>query len=150
MAKLQLPRDFKEFLRLLNSNSAEYLLIGGYAVNAHGYVRMTNDLDIWVKPCRENASRIDRALREFGFGGTDLDSDLFAKPGKTVRMGVPPMRLELLTLVSGVDFDECYAERETIEIEDLLIPVISLARLRENKAAAGRPKDLLDLDNLPK
>ena len=150
MATPALARDFKEFLKLLNANNAEYLLIGSYAVGAHGYVRATNEMDIWVKASPENALRVDRALREFGFGVADLTPELFAEPGTVVRMGVPPIRLKILTSPSGVEFDSCYAERVMIEIEDVQVPVISLARLRQNKAAAGRPKDLIDLEYLPR
>jgi hypothetical protein len=149
MAIPTLPRDFKEFLKLLGSHGVEYLLVGGYAVGIHGYVRATNDLDIWVKISNRNAGGIDAALREFGFAGSTLSPELFLSPNTVVRMGVPPMRLEILTSVSGVQFDVCYAEREMVGIDELLVPVISLARLRENKAAAGRAKDLADLDILP-
>ena len=150
MAKLQLPQDFKEFLKLLNANSVEYLVIGGYAVGAHGYVRATNDLDIWVKMSQENAERMVRTLREFGFGVSGLNPELFLDPKSLVRLGVPPLRVEILTSVSAVEFDACYAERELVTIEELPIPVMSLACLRANKAGAGRVKDLADLDNLPK
>jgi hypothetical protein len=150
MAIRALTRDFKEFLKLLSSNDVEFLLIGGYAVGAYGFVRATNDLDIWVNAKLENAVKIDRALRQFGFGGAEqLTLDLFVKPNSVVRMGVPPFRIEILTTISGVDFDACYAEKEMIQIEEMLVPVISLARLRENKAASGRLKDLADLENLP-
>jgi hypothetical protein len=150
MAKLQLPRDFKEFLRLLNSNNVDYLLIGGYAVNIHGYVRMTNDIDVWVRPTTPNAERVVRALNEFGYTGSAVSPDLFLKSNSMVRMGVPPLRLEILTTPSGVEFEPCYAERIIVQIEEIPVPVISLARLRENKIAAGRTKDLADLENLPR
>jgi hypothetical protein len=146
---IALARDFKEFLKSLNSNHVEYLLIGGYAVGIYGFVRATNDLDIWVNVSLENAARIDRALREFGFAGTDLVPDLFNAPNKVVRMGVPPIRIEILTSIDGVEFESCYAEKEMIQVEGMMIPVISLARLRENKAASGRMKDLADLESLP-
>ena len=149
MAIPSLPDDFKEFLRLLGSNAIEYLLIGGYAVNIYGYVRTTNDLDVWVNVTPENAAKIDRALRQFGFAGTTLTPDLFLAPNNIVRMGLPPVRIEILTSVSGVEFEACYAEKEMIRMEDLVVPVISLARLRQNKAASGRTKDLADLENLP-
>ena len=149
MAIPALARDFKEFLKSLNSNRVEYLLIGGYAVGIYGYVRATNDLDIWVNTTPENAAAIHRALLEFGFAGDILTSDLFLVPNNIVRMGVPPIRIEILTSVSGVVFGPCYAEKEMIQVEDLMVPVISLARLRENKAATGRTKDLADLENLP-
>ena len=149
MAMPPLPLDFREFLKLFDSNRVEYLLIGGFAVNAYGYIRTTNDLDIWVGISTENAVRIDRALREFGFGNAGLTSDLFLARNSMVRMGVPPMRIEILTTLSGVDFATCYAERKMTQFEEILVPVISLARLRENKAASGRAKDLADLENLP-
>ena len=149
MAIPTLARDFKEFLKLLNSNNVEYLLIGGYAVGIHGYIRTTNDLDIWVGVSPENAARIERVLREFGFAIAALTSDLFLAPNNVVRSGVPPIRIEVLTSISGVQFETCYAEKEMVQIEEMLVPVISLARLRENKAASGRAKDLADLENLP-
>ena len=149
MAIPALARDFKEFLKLLNSNHVEYLLIGGYAVGIYGHVRATNDLDIWVGVGPENAGRIEKALREFGFAAAGLTPDLFLTPNNVVRMGVPPIRIEILTSISGVPFESCYAEKEMIQIEEILVPVISLARLRQNKAASGRAKDLADLESLP-
>ncbi len=149
MAIPALARDFKEFLKLLNSNCVEYLLIGGYAVGIYGYVRATNDLDIWVNLHAENAARIERALREFGFTAKELTSSLFLSPNNVIRMGVPPLRIEILTSISGVDFKSCYAEKERVQIGEVSVPVISLARLRENKKASGRAKDLADLENLP-
>ena len=149
MAIPALARDFKEFLKSLNSNRVEYLLIGGYAVGIHGHIRATNDLDIWVNVSLENAARIDRALREFGFAAAELTSSLFLDPNNVVRVGVPPIRIKILTSISGVKFESCYVEKETIRIEDMVVPVISLVRLRQNKAASGRAKDLADLESLP-
>src|ERR1700689_4423953 len=131
MAIPALARDFKEFLKSLNSNRVEYLLIGGYAVAVHGHVRATNDLDIWVGIHPDNAKRIDRALREFGFASPILAPNLFLAQNKVVRMGLPPVRIEILTSISGVEFEPCYAERETIQVEEIVVPVISLARLRQ-------------------
>jgi len=136
-------------LKLLNSNRVEYLLIGGYAVGIHGHIRATNDLDVWVNVSSENAARIECALREFGFATAGLTSSLFLDRNNVVRMGVPPIRIEILTSVSGVEFESCYAEKEMIRIEEMVVPVISLARLRQNKAASGRAKDLADLESLP-
>ena len=149
MATLALPPDFKEFLKLLNSNSVEYLLIGGYAVGVHGHIRATNDIDIWVKVSSDNAVCIDWALRQFGFAFPDLTPELFLTLDSVVRMGLPPIRIEILTSISGVEFNACYAEKEQIEIEDLIVPVISLAHLRQNKTASARAKDLADLESLP-
>jgi predicted nucleotidyltransferase len=149
MAIPALARDFKEFLKSLNSNHVEYLLIGGYAVGIYGHIRATNDLDVWVKISPENAARIDCALREFGFAAVGLAPGLFLERNNVVRMGLPPIRIEILTSISGVEFEPCYVERETIRIEEIEVPVIGLARLRQNKAASGRAKDLADLENLP-
>jgi hypothetical protein len=146
---LTLTRDFKEFLKLLSSNDVEFLLVGGYAVTLYGHIRATNDLDIWVNSSVENARRVERALREFGFASSSLTTELFLAPDTIVRMGVPPIRIEILTSISGVEFEECYAEKALMTVDDVLVPVISLARLRENKRAAGRAKDLADLENLP-
>src|SRR5262245_18805081 len=95
-----LPPDFKEFLRLLNSNNVEYLLIGGYAVNYHGYPRATVDMDVWIAMDPQNAERVAAAVRAFGF--RDTTAREFLQPHKIVRMGVPPLRLEILTTISGV------------------------------------------------
>jgi hypothetical protein len=111
-------------LKSLNLNSVEYLLIGGYAVAAHGHVRATNDLDVWVKISAENATRIECALRQFGFATPALAPDLFLIPNNVVRMGVPPIRIEILTSISGVEFESCYAEKEMIRIEEVTVPVI--------------------------
>lgn len=102
-----------------------------------------------MKISERNAVAIDRTLRVFGFRAASLSPSLFLAANNVIRMGVPPLRLEILTSVSGVEFDDCYAEREIVNIDDLTIPVISLARLRRNKKAAGRAKDFADLENLP-
>ena len=149
MATPALARDFKEFLKSLNSNGVEYLLIGGYAVAIHAHVRATNDIDFWVKMSPENAARIERALCEFGFASALSNGDLFLTPNHVVRMGAPPIRIAILTSISGVEFEPCYREKEMIQIEDAMVPVIGLARLRENKAASGRLKDMADLESLP-
>ena len=146
---LTLPLDFKEFLKLLNEKGVEYLLIDGYAVGYYGYPRATNDMDVWIAIAPDNSERMTAALREFGFDTPELSSALFLSPDRIVRMGIPPMRIEILTGISGVDFAECYAERETGDIDGLAVNVISLRHLRINKGASGRHKDLNDLENLP-
>ena len=104
MATVNLPPDFKEFLRLLNEHQVEYLLIGGYAVAYHGYPRATADMDIWIAVHRQNAEKVVRTLRSFGFAGSDLSAELFLKEGQIIRMGVPPVRIEIATSISGVQF----------------------------------------------
>jgi predicted nucleotidyltransferase len=144
-----LPQDFKDFLRLLDAEGVEYLLIGGYAVAYHGYPRATEDIDLWIASNPENAERIVRALRQFGFDVPELAPDLFLKPNSIVRMGVPPLRIELATTISGLEFRECYKARLTEVLDGINVSIISLADLKENKKASGRFRDLDDLERLP-
>jgi hypothetical protein len=148
MAMIPLPPDFGEFSRLLNIHEVRYLLVGDYAVGYHGYVRATADTDVWVSRERKNAEGLVAALREFGFGVNGLGPDQFLEEGRVIRMDVPPMRIEILTSISGVEFDECYAERIVEEWDDVKVNILSLSKLKENKRASGRPKDLADLDYL--
>lgn len=149
MATTQLPPDFKEFLQLLNSHNARYLLIGGYAVGYHGYPRATVDMDIWIAIHPENATRVAAALRAFGFDLPELNETLFLEKDKIVRMGIPPMRLEVLTSISGVEFNDCFDKRIVDSIDGVEVNIISLDKLKQNKKASGRYKDLNDLENLP-
>lgn len=146
MATIRLPRDFKEFLKLLDANKAKFLMVGGYAVNFHGYARTTGGLDLWVGLDESNAERVAASLRDFGFPQTS--SAMFSRPDQIIRIGVPPIRLEVMTTTSGVDFDDCWVRRETATIDELQVPVIRLDDLRINKRSAGRSKDLADLDEL--
>jgi len=147
MATIQLPPDFKEFLKLLNSNRVEYLVIGGYAVNYYGFPRATGDLDIWIAISPDNAQRVTEALRRFGF--PQADAALFQQTRQIVRMGVPPVRLEILTTISGVDFADCYARRLAAELDGVTVNFIQLDDLKRNKQASGRLKDRMDLEQLP-
>jgi hypothetical protein len=148
MAKMQLPPDFKEFLQLLNSHDVEYLVIGGYAIGYHGFPRTTGDIDIWVAINPRNASALVRALKEFGFNMPTLSEDLFLEEGRITQMGVPPMRIEILTKISGVRFEDCYRKRTVADLGGVRANIISREDLKANKRAAGRSKDLNDLDNL--
>jgi hypothetical protein len=150
MDTIDVPPDFREFFRLLNSARVRYLLIGGYAVNWYGYSRSTVDMDVWVAISKSNARRIVQALTEFGFGASGLSESLFLKEDQIVRMGVPPLRLEVLTSISGVTFARCFRRRKIVDIEGIKVNLISLRDLKINKRASGRPKDLLDLENLEK
>ena len=149
MATMKIPKDFKEFLKLLNANNVEYLLIGGYAVGYYGYPRPTGDMDIWIKTSQENAEKTVKALNQFGFTSPELTIDLLLKEKQIVRMGVPPFRLEVSTYIDGVDFDECFEAKETVDFDGVKTNLISLHHLKINKKASGRYKDLNDLENLP-
>jgi predicted nucleotidyltransferase len=148
MAKLRFPADLREFLKLLNSARVEYLLIGGYAVGYYGYPRATADLDIWIRVSEQNARKLVKALRAFGFDIPSLVPELFMQPDGMVRFGEPPLRIELLTSISGVEFQACFARRQRVRFDGIMVNLIQLADLKKNKAASGRPKDLDDLQML--
>jgi predicted nucleotidyltransferase len=150
LAEPLLPADLKEFLRLLNEAGVEYLLIGGYAVGCHGYPRATADMDVWVGVSPENAARLVDVFRRFGMDDPDLKPDLFLQRQRIIRVGMPPLRLEVFMDIDGVDFADCYAAREVADLDGLPVNLISLRHLRINKRATGRHKDLDDLEHLPK
>ena len=149
MENQMLPDDFKEFLRLLNSHAVDYLLIGGYAVGYYGYPRTTADLDIWVAIRSDNAEKLVDVFHAFGMQAEEISPPLFMEPGNIVRMGVAPVRIEVLNDIDGVEFQDCLPRSETIEIDDIPVKLISLSDLRKNKRASGRYKDLDDLEHLP-
>jgi predicted nucleotidyltransferase len=149
MATVRLPPDFKEFLKLLNAHQVEYLLIGGYTVAYYGYPRATADIDIWIAVNPANAERIVTVLKEFGFSPPELSPQLFLKDWQIIRLGVPPVRIELATTISGVNFAECYAQRVVDLLDGVKVNLISLQHLKLNKKAAGRHQDLADIENLP-
>jgi hypothetical protein len=146
---MKLPNDFKEFLKLLNAHSIEYLLIGGYAVGYYGYPRATADMDIWIAMNPANAAKIVAVLKEFGFNPPDLSPELFLKEWQIIRMGVPPVRIELATTISGVVFSECYKKRVVAELDGVKTNLISLTHLKMNKKASARHQDIADLEKLP-
>ena len=149
MDMISLPQDFKEFLKLMNYYKIEYLLIGGFAVAYHGYPRATGDMDIWIAINTNNAKKMVNVLKDFGFNVPELSDDLFLRKKKVVRMGVPPIRIEILTDISGVKFDECYKLKICDVIDGIEMNIIDLKNLKKNKKASGRLRDLLDIENLP-
>ena len=149
MGKIELHPDFKDFLRLLNFHKVRYVLVGGYAVGYYGYLRSTGDMDIWIERSVSNSKQIASVFREFGLPSETISEGVFLEENKVIRVGVPPVRLEVITSASGVDFQECYVNREIIEIDGIPVNFISLADLKKNKHAAGRHKDLEDLEHLP-
>ena len=148
--EIKLPPDFSDFLKSLNATRADYLLIGGYAVGFHGYPRTTDDFDVWVRADAENAGRVVSALRAFGFDVPALQVSLFLKDDQIIRMGVPPQRIEVMTTISGVTFNECWPGRVESKWDGVPVAIIGLECLRKNKRASGRLKDLADLEQLPK
>jgi hypothetical protein len=123
--------------------------VGGYAVGLYGYPRATADIDVWVRRSPQNADRVVAAIRGFGFDVPALSAELLLKPDQVIRMGLPPLRIEVLTSVSGVEFEECWASRNEVLLGGEPVWLPSLQDLKRNKAASGRPKDLEDLRHLP-
>ena len=145
---IELPNDFLEFLKLLSDHNVEYLLIGGYAVGYHGYPRATGDMDIWIACEETTAHQMVEVYRCFGLL-EGIEPALFLNPRGILRMGVPPLRLEVTTFIDGVEFEDCFRRRIEILVNEIPVNLIGLDDLRINKAASGRNKDLADLDNLP-
>jgi hypothetical protein len=133
----------------LNSKKVEYLLVGGYPVSYYGYARTTADIDVWIRVTEKNAIRLADALVDFGFDEAHVRPQLFLRMGKIHRIGVPPLRIDILTDISGVKFDRCYPNRTVAKIDGIKVNIIALRDLKKNKRASGRLKDLDDLENLP-
>jgi hypothetical protein len=133
---------------LLNSYRVEYLLIGGYAVCYHGYYRNTADIDFWIAVNPDNAEKMVRLIREFGFDVPELSAELFLQKGRIIRMGLEPTRIEILTEISACDFAECHARRVEATMEGIPTSIISLPDLVRNKLKSGRLKDLDDAQKL--
>ena len=136
--------DFNEFAELLNAHRVDYLLVGGYALAAHGHPRYTGDIDFWVRPAADNIDRLLQVLDAFGFGSLGLKPGDFAVD-TVVQLGQPPRRIDLLTSIDGVDFDTCWARREHVTHGALTLNLIGLNDFKANKRATGRLKDLVDL-----
>ncbi|MFV1985592.1 MAG: hypothetical protein ACC657_18745 [Thiohalomonadales bacterium] len=141
-------KDFKEFIALLNKNNVKYLVVGGYALAFHGYPRYTKDIDFWVWVEKENAKNLLTTLKDFGFTSLGLTEEDFLTPGYVVQLGQPPARIDLLTSVTGLEFEACYKSRMHIEIQGAEIDFIDLDSFKKNKKAVGRHQDLADLENL--
>ncbi|HEY2028279.1 MAG TPA: hypothetical protein VGH20_03630 [Myxococcales bacterium] len=141
-------RDFVEMLSALSAAGAEFLIVGAHALAAHGTPRATGDLDIWVRAESENAQRVWRALLQFGAPLSDLTLEELAQPGIVFQIGLPPARIDLLTAIDGVSFDEAWRGRVMSTVAGLELPFIGRAELIRNKRAAGRPKDLVDVEIL--
>lgn len=143
-----LPPDFREFLQFLRSEKVEYLLVGGWAVGVHGHPRATGDIDIWAAVSPSNAIALSAALRKFGFSAESVSPEKLLRSHEILRIGVPPFRIDIMTLVSGLSFEDCYARRLTTTLDEVEVDVIGRDDLLTNKRATGRLKDLADAEAL--
>lgn len=137
--------DFAEILSELSAAGVEFIVVGAFAVAAHGNPRATGDIDIWVRPTRENAERVLRALRAFGAPMFDLTVEDLLNEQTVFQMGVAPVRIDILAGIDGVAFEDAWRRRVSAQLGPAEAPVLSLIDLATNKRAAGRPKDLVDL-----
>jgi len=145
---VKLQRDLREFIELLSSHGSEYLIVGGHAVAFHGHPRFTGDIDFLLRATPENASRVLDVLRAFGFGDLQVTVADLVKPGSVIQLGRPPNRIDLLTSISGVDFETAWASRSKGQLDGLPVFFIGWQALIDNKRASGRPKDLADVAKL--
>jgi len=148
---MELDKDFKEFVELLNANKVKYLVVGGYSVAHHGYPRFTGDFDIWVKPDLNTGKKMIKVLEDFGFKALNLSEEDFTSPDKIIQLGVEPIRIDLMTNVDGVpDFDKAYKQKDVSQSGDVYINFISYNDLITNKKTTNRLQDKLDIEKLSK
>lgn len=145
---MNLTNDMRDLVALLQRHGVAYLLVGGYAVNVHGYARATQDIDFLIRPDAENARKLALALAEFGFGKAGLPLDDFAREGLAVHLGVPPNRIDLLTSISGLSADEAFADAIVLTVDGQDVAVISLEKLIASKERSPRLRDRADAEEL--
>ena len=145
---MRLDQTFKEFIEFLNARDVHYLIVGGYAVGAHGLPRATKDLDVWVLADERNAELLMTALVDFGFGDVGLSASDFTRDDVVVQLGYPPLRIDILTSIDGVTFAEAYPQRVEEQIDGVRMAFIGREQLIVNKRASGRSQDLADADRL--
>ena len=148
---MELDKNFKEFISLLTKHEVEYLIVGGYSVAFHGFPRYTGDFDIWINPNKQNGERIKNVLDDFGFSPLGLQIDDFLKSGQVIQLGMEPLRIDILTAISGVEsFPRAFANKETVRLSELDLNYISYQDLVANKTMTARLQDKRDLEELAK
>jgi hypothetical protein len=145
-----LNEDYKEMLSLLLDEKAEFILVGAFAMAAHGYPRATGDMDIWIRPDRKNAERVYAALERFGAPLSSVTLEDFAQSGLIFQIGVPPRRIDIITSIDGVSFSDADTDKLLAPVDGLAVPLLSLEKLIKNKESTGREKDRLDAEILRK
>jgi hypothetical protein len=143
-----LNKDFKEFIELLNENRVNYLVIGGYAVNLHGYPRYTKDIDFWIEPTEKNIQKLLIAIEVFGFGSLDLKEEDFMNTNNIIQLGLAPRRIDILTAVEGLDFKACFNQKNQILLDEININFLEIRDLIAAKRTSARPQDLADAEKL--
>ena len=147
---LNLPQDFKDLLKILSDNQVQYMIVGGYALSLYAAPRATGDIDLFVKIDPDNAARILQSLKEFGFGGLGICEKDLLTPEQVLQLGYPPNRIDILTSIDGVSWEEAFANCTHIAHAGLNLPVIGKNELIKNKLSTGRLKDMADVESLQK
>ena len=145
-----LNEDYKEMLQILLEEKVKFIVVGAYALSAHGYPRATGDIDIWIEPTSDNSKKLMRSLTRFGAPLFDVNEEDFTKEGIIFQIGVAPRRIDIITAIDGVEFLSAYAHKLGIFVEEMSIPVLSLEDLIKNKESTGREKDSVDAKMLKK
>ncbi len=145
---MNIHKDFEEFLQFLNDEKVKYVIVGGYAVAFHGYIRATQDIDLFYANTRKNILNIQKALKKFGITTTAEQLSEFEDPGSIIKMGFPPVKIEMINSISGLSFKEVWKHRIAGNYGDVPVDFISFEHLLKNKRESGRPKDIADFDEL--
>ncbi len=147
---MPLSKDLREFIECLNSNEVEYLIVGALAVSWHGFPRYSADIDFLIRPSQANAARVLRALSQFGFGILDITASDLTVTGRVIQLGYEPNRIDLMTSITGVSFDDAWDDRASGDLDGLPVNFIGRSSLLRNKEATGRAKDRIDAEELRK
>lgn len=145
---MEMAPDFDEFIGSLTAHGVEFLIVGAYALAFHGAPRFTGDLDVLIKPALDNAERLLSAVRDFGFPVAELTADAVVQERRMLQMGMEPVQIHIMSSISGVTWDEAWATRASVQLVNRELPILGRDALLKNKRAAGRPKDLADIDAL--
>jgi hypothetical protein len=145
---MPLSKDLREFVELLNANAVDYLVVGAFAVAYYGVPRYTADLDLLLRPSAENAERVLQVMSKFGFGNLHIENSDLQQPDRVIQLGVSPNRIDLLTSISGVGFEEAWASRQQGDLDGISVNFIGRSALIRNKEQTGRARDLGDVEEL--
>jgi hypothetical protein len=145
---MDLPKNLREFIESLNSNKVDYVIVGGYAQAFHGRPRFTGDIDVFVRPTRDNAARLRSALTQFGFAQLGLQEEDFLAEGQVIQLGIAPNRIDILTSITGCRFDDVWVTRIPAQLAGVPVNMIAKEQYIRNKRAVGRPQDVVDVDLL--
>ncbi len=145
---MNLSKDCREFIALLRSQGVDFLVVGAAALAAHGRPRYSGDVDFWIRCDADTAAKMERVIENFGFASTKLRAADFAKADQVIQLGVAPNRIDILTGLTALKFDDAWAKRVDVQIDGILLPVLDRESFRVNKAALGRNKDLADIEDL--